>query len=162
MSGLWNQAEGYDISVLELYPIVLALFVWGSHLKNKSILFLCDNMAVVEVINSQSCRDPYLLTLLRHLVIICLYHNIWFKAKHIKGKLNFVADYISRFQINQARLVQPSLDLYPTLVPEEFRLSQIMSLPLWEHPLLRQHGMSMNAVSTSSGSSLSNSCTDTK
>ena len=35
-----------DITVLELFPILVSLYLWGSKLCNKKILFHCDNAAV--------------------------------------------------------------------------------------------------------------------
>ena len=42
-------------------------------------------------------------------MVLCMSHNICFRAKHIPGKTNVVADYISRLQEDKAKLVQPTL-----------------------------------------------------
>ena len=49
-----NIWQYYNITVLELYPIVAALALWGSYMANHSVLFLADNQAVLEVISKQS------------------------------------------------------------------------------------------------------------
>ena len=54
-----------QIAVKELFPIVLALEIWGSEMANRKILFMSDNMAVVEVINKQSSKEKCLMHLLR-------------------------------------------------------------------------------------------------
>jgi hypothetical protein len=41
-------------------------------------------MAVVEIINKQTCKDKILMRLVRRLVIAALTYNIVFRAKHIK------------------------------------------------------------------------------
>ena len=41
-----NIWQYYNIAVLELYPIVAALALWGSYMANHSVLFLADNQAV--------------------------------------------------------------------------------------------------------------------
>lgn len=46
----------FQIAIKELFPIVLALEIWGCQLQNKKILLLTDNMAIVQVINKQSRR----------------------------------------------------------------------------------------------------------
>lgn len=63
-----------QIAVKELFPIVLALEIWGSEMANRKILFMSDNMAVVEVINKQSTcsKEKCLMHLLRRLVLACL------------------------------------------------------------------------------------------
>ena len=41
----------YNISALELYPIVVAVVVWGDKWANKSVSFFTDNEALVAIIN---------------------------------------------------------------------------------------------------------------
>ena len=106
-----------QIAVKELFPIVVALEIWGSEMANRKILFMSDNMAVVEVINKQSSKEKNLMHLLRRLVMVCLSHNILFKAKHIPGKYNMVADRLSRLQFQKAREVAPYLEQRATIIP---------------------------------------------
>ena len=49
----------------EFLPILLACAVWGREWSGKLIHYHCDNMAVVEVINSRDSRDKELMHLLR-------------------------------------------------------------------------------------------------
>ena len=66
------------------------------------------------------------MSLLRFLVVHCMRFNILMNAKHIAGKTNVVSDLISRLQVSQARLCQPSLDLYPAQIPETLTLSRLL------------------------------------
>ncbi|XP_053374900.1 uncharacterized protein LOC128547160 [Mercenaria mercenaria] len=50
----WHQ---FQITVKELFPIVLALEFWSETLRDKCINFFTDNRAVVDIINKQSSRD---------------------------------------------------------------------------------------------------------
>ena len=50
-----------NIAILEFYPIVLSLHLWGSEMRNRRILFFTDNEALVHVINKQSCWDKELM-----------------------------------------------------------------------------------------------------
>lgn len=104
---------------MELFPIVLALEIWGNKLKNHKILFFSDNMDVVEIINKQSSMDKIKMRLVRRLVIAALTHNILFNAKHIPGKSNCIADHLSRFNFQEARTIAPWLDVGPTTVPSQ-------------------------------------------
>ena len=72
---------------------------------------------MVAVINSQTASDPQLMCLVCQLVVACLSYYICFRAKHIPGKINVVADFISRLQVERARLVQPCLEDLPTVIP---------------------------------------------
>ena len=50
--GLWSDDWRYrNIAILEFYPIVLSLCLWGHKMANHSILFFTDNEALVHVVN---------------------------------------------------------------------------------------------------------------
>ena len=54
----------------------------------------------------------------RKLVAICLKHNILFRAKHIPGVFNTLADSLSRLQVHTFRKLAPAqMDLQPTAIP---------------------------------------------
>jgi hypothetical protein len=109
----------YQIAIKELFPIVLALEIWGPRLANKKILFLTDNMAIVHAINKQTCKDKTLMKLIRRLVLTALTHNILFKAKHIAGKTNTLADHLSRFKFQEAFRIAPHLRPMQTEIPRD-------------------------------------------
>lgn len=71
--GKWPDNWLYkNIAILEFYPIVLSLYLWGHEMQNRCILFFTDNEALVHVINKQSCRDKALMFFMRKLVLVCL------------------------------------------------------------------------------------------
>lgn len=118
----WDQVPDLSdrqIAIKELFPIVVALELWGSTLSNKKILFMSDNAAVVQSINKQSCKEKTLMHLLRRLVLAGLSHNILFKAKHIPGKSNTLADYLSRLDFQAAFRIAPHLQPHQTVVPRD-------------------------------------------
>lgn len=53
------------ISVKDLYPILVAVKIFGQKMANHKVLFRCDNEAVVHVINSKTAKNPDLMHLLR-------------------------------------------------------------------------------------------------
>jgi hypothetical protein len=119
--GAWpNNWLTYNIAVLEFYPIVLSLYLWGQHMENQSILFFTDNEALVSVINKQTCWDKTLMFFVRKMVLICLQRNILFKAKHIPGVQNKLADSLSRLQVHIfPQLVPLQMDPQPTVIPQQ-------------------------------------------
>ena len=106
-----------NITLLELYPIWVCLELWGYLLRNHQIRFRSDNLAVVYIINKQSSKDPELMSMMRTIVLLVMKHNINLSAVHIPGILNTTADLLSRFQIEQARRINPKLQERPTHVP---------------------------------------------
>lgn len=81
------------------------------------IQFLTDNMALVSIINSQSSRSKRIMSLLRELVLLLMQFNITFKAKHIPGIDNSVADAISRRQWEKFRQLAPFAKKDPEPIP---------------------------------------------
>ena len=114
--------EGAHITVKELFPIVLAVEIWGHRLRNHKILFKTDNQAVVEIINKQTSRDSSVMSLVRRLVVAALLNNVLFRAEHIPGYTNVIPDKLSRLQFQEVRRLAPWLDPTPTPVPEHLTL----------------------------------------
>lgn len=109
---------GKNIAILEFYPIILSLFLWGDHIRDRCITFFTDNEALVHVINKTTCRDTSLMIFVRKLVLVCLKHNVLFKAKHISGFKNTLADALSRLQIQRFKQLAPAyMDPMPTVIP---------------------------------------------
>ena len=103
--------------MLEFYPIVLSLYLRGHQMQNRSILFLTDNEALVHVINKQSCKNKILMFFVRKLVLVCL-ENILFKAKHVRGVYNTLADSLSRLQVDTFKRLAPvHMEREPTDIP---------------------------------------------
>ena len=86
-----------DITILGLIPIVLVACVWGKSWPQQKILFQCDNMAVVQVLQSSTAKDSHLLKLLRYLTYFAAKFNFNFSAIHIDGKFIRGPDCLSRF-----------------------------------------------------------------
>ena len=73
--GAWTEEQklgGTDnnhIAYQELFPITLAALIWGDQWSRKRLLFNCDNMTTVLIINKGCTECPKLSTLLRRLVL---------------------------------------------------------------------------------------------
>lgn len=113
---LWKH---YHITILEFYPILAAVYIWGHEWQNRSILFYSDNIAVVSILNNQTSKEPNVMALLRLLVLKCLSLNIDFRSKHVPGKQNSISDSLSRFQFQTFRQLAPWAEKTPQIVPEE-------------------------------------------
>ena len=91
-------------------------------MKNRRVLFLTDNEALVHVINRQSCRDRDLMFFVHELVLVCLCHNVHFKAKHTPGLHNKLADSLSRLQLQTFRQLAPAhMRPFPTEIPHHLQ-----------------------------------------
>ena len=84
LCGTWpDDWKGYDITFLELYPIVLSSILWGSRFSNHTIEFHTDNLALVSIINKCSSRKTHIMSLVRVLVQSMLHFNFVFYAIYI-------------------------------------------------------------------------------
>ena len=104
-----------NIIVLEMFPIVLSIKIWGIQLANNCITFHTDNQALSEVINKKTT----VLVLLRALVLSCLQNNILFKAVHLPGVHNTKADALSRLQVTKFKSLSKDMAPEPTAVPPQ-------------------------------------------
>ncbi|XP_053405702.1 uncharacterized protein LOC123536155 isoform X1 [Mercenaria mercenaria] len=117
----WDDNIFKDITYLELIPIILAFFTWGTHLQGKKITLRSDNNSVVDIINKKSSRNNRVMCLIRQLTLSLLLNNIQVKAVHISGKVNQISDAISRFQWTRLwSLLPDQASRIPTQIPETF------------------------------------------
>ncbi|KAM3924714.1 uncharacterized protein RB166_008052 [Leptodactylus fuscus] len=116
-----------NLALLELFPIVVALSIWGEGFRNKKVKLFCDNMGVVQAINGLSASSPPVVCLLQHLVLLCLSLNAWVVAEHVPGVDNCIADALSRLQ----------WDRFRELAPQAQEIGDPWPEALWELPFGR-------------------------
>lgn len=100
-----------NLALLELFPLVVSLVLWGDRFRNKKVRFMCDNLGVVQAVNSQTANSPPVVGLLRHFVLTCLVLNVYAVAEHVPGSVNIIADSLSCFQWDRFREAAPGADL---------------------------------------------------
>ena len=106
-----------SIAFLELVPFVVAAHLWGHAWSRLRVQFLCDNMAIVNVLNSGTSKSHDIMHLLRLLTLEACRHNFVFLAAHTPGRDNFAADALSRLRLQEFRRVAPHSDLLPLPIP---------------------------------------------
>ena len=126
--GEWSKK---NICLLELYPIVLILELFGRDLQNKRVIFWTDNEALSTIINNQTSKDKEIMVLVRKLVLLGLKYNVMFRSKWLPTYDNIYADPLSRQQVDlfQQRAQRDGLILEESpapiprnLLPENFKL----------------------------------------
>ena len=116
-TGLLQQTGGLSMALMELYPIVVACVLWSERWSRKRILFHCDNMATVQIINKGRSKVPLIMKFIRKLTWTAATHNFIIHAEHVPGCINSVADALSRFQMKKFRQLVPKADQHPTPHP---------------------------------------------
>ena len=128
--GAWESGvSSCHITILELYPIVLATYLFQNEFSNKSVLFRTDNEALVPIINKGTSKDAQIMQLLRLMVSQCLKANILVRAKHIAGVDNERPDCLSRLQVDKFKSLSRGIqmDNKPVVIPEHLKLSVMLA-----------------------------------
>jgi ribonuclease HI len=120
ISGLWNLEQSKEhINLLELRAVVLGLEHFLQKVQGKIVLIRSDNSTVVTYINRQGgTKSPSLCMMTWKLLCWCLDHQITLKAVHIPGRLNLLADSLSRRM---------------SVLPTEWQLNQCVADRLFDH-----------------------------
>lgn len=106
-----------DITVLELFPLLVAVHIWGEKLRNKKICFRCDNIAVVHIVNTMTSKSDRVMVILRAFTLLCLKLNVIVRSAHVSGVFNNLADALSRLQIQKFRKLAPEAEPMPEPIP---------------------------------------------
>ena len=119
----WSQAFAMErIPQQELLPIVMACMLWGRQWQGQHICCHCDDMAVVQVVNSGYSTDKRLMRLIRCWFFVAAHWKLSVRAVHIAREENVAAGALSRdymhlfFQVTSKACRSPAP--IPPAVPE--------------------------------------------
>lgn len=82
----------WNLTLLELFPILVAAVLWVDLFRNRKVCFHCDNLEVVTAINQLSVSSPPVVKVLQQLVLEGLSLNASVVAKHMTGISNNIKD----------------------------------------------------------------------
>lgn len=95
--GMWNTRVAFKSSnYRELLTVLLGVMSFRDHLKGKVIQLLSDNVTTVSYLNHMGGPSLELSQLARAVWAECLENSITLIARHLPGKINVTADYLSR------------------------------------------------------------------
>ncbi|CAG2257766.1 unnamed protein product [Mytilus edulis] len=109
--------ESFSMAYLELYPIVISAILWGHEWSTKRILFDCDNMSSVYIINKGRSKCNVIMNLVRRLTWCAAKFNCVVHAAHVPGKENNIADALSGYQMKWFRQLAPAALPNPCTCP---------------------------------------------
>jgi hypothetical protein len=89
-------AASLHINEKELLAVIIAAHRWAPYWANHTVKFLSDNSVTVYSINKCTSRNPFLMKCLRSLFWLSATYNFCFLARHVPGKSNAQADFLSR------------------------------------------------------------------
>ena len=121
--GAWLPAQvSQSIKYKELFPILMAAYLWGPLGASKQVNFLSDNCSVVEILWSGTSRAPTIMSLGRYLSLLAAHHSFSFTASPVRGKSNPIADSPSHFQFQRFRRLASHAGSIPTHIPQQLLL----------------------------------------
>lgn len=135
VSGTWPQSSStWHINLLEMQAVWEALQFWEIKCAQQQILVLSDNTTVVAYIQkSGGTKSPQLCMLAYNLLMWCREKGIRLRARHIPGRLNVLADALSR----KGQMLHTEWSLHPEI------FKWICSL--WESPQIDLFATRWNA-----------------
>ena len=84
------------ITYQELFAVILSAKRWGKLWQGMHLIVRSDNAATVAAVNKSTSRSPELMSLIRDLFWLSVQFDFRLTAAFIPGKLNILADRISR------------------------------------------------------------------
>ena len=108
-----------SIKYKELFPILIAAYLWGPLRASKQVNFLSDNCSVVEILRSGTLRAPNIMSLGRYLSLLAARHSFSFTASPVRGRSNLIADSPSHFQFQRFCRLASHADSIPTQILQQ-------------------------------------------
>eukprot|EP00731_Ephydatia_muelleri_P007101 Em0003g1349a len=112
-----NASQLRSIQWQELFAIVAAASTWGHLWAGLRIHFHCDNLPIVQAWARQSAKHPDLMRLLQTLFLVAAQHSFTIRLSHLPGRLNSIADALSRNNLPLFFTLAPQADPQPTPTP---------------------------------------------
>ena len=124
-SGLWSPSfKQQHINVLEMEAVLLALKAFAVHVRGHSVLLATDNTTVAAYVNKQGgTHSQTLCNLAVEIALWCTQNKVHIKARYLPGRLNALADCLSR----KGNIVQTEWSLSPRVASQIFHLGQASS-----------------------------------
>ena len=92
-----------SMAFMELYPIVVAAYIFGKEWKAKKIMFVCDNQSVVSILCKGRSKCPHIMKLMRTLTWLALINNFYFSSIYIESRKIFTLIFCRVFRWRNSR-----------------------------------------------------------
>jgi hypothetical protein len=100
----FDHRPGWSIAHWEAINIFVALQVFSHLLQGQLVTIWCDSRVAVSVLQAGRCQDPILHAIARNIWLWLSSIDCEVEFRHISGKLNQVADLLSRWSSSRQPL----------------------------------------------------------
>ena len=90
----------YNITILEMFAIIICLKLWGNNFKGKKLQMFCDNQAVCHVINTGKSKCTILQDCLREIAFLAACYEFQIRMVHLSSECNRLSDHLSRWDLD--------------------------------------------------------------
>ena len=95
----WLPREAHHITHFEMVNIVVTPKLWKTQWEHKQITIFCDNMACVQVLQTDRGRDAFLLQCAREIWLLSALYDFTLIVQHRLGHENILAHCLSRWHL---------------------------------------------------------------
>ena len=103
-----------DIQFKELYAVLQAILRWGHQWKHKHVIFHIDNQVDVQALENDTNRSPYVMTVLRMVVMLAAQLEFSYSSSWLSSSANVLADCASRYMYTHLFSLAPYLNRQAT------------------------------------------------
>jgi hypothetical protein len=96
----------------EAYAILFAFAKWGSTWRGHTVIIMCDNSTIVSCLNSKSIKGDA-IHVLQLIFLVAALDDIEIFSEWLSTKENWIADALSRFQIDKVTNFFPQFNSHP-------------------------------------------------
>ena len=104
LGGVWGQqvyvspiiGKTLKIVHLEMLNVVVALRLWATDWAHSAVKLFCDNLAVVQVVQTSKTKDSFLAACIRNVWLLMATYDIDLQVQLIAGSKNDIDDLLSR------------------------------------------------------------------
>lgn len=154
-SGLWSEQESaLHVNELEMLAVLRALQFWAPILRGLPVLILSDNSTVVAYLSKQGgTRSRSLCNRAIEVLTFADASNIPLQARHIPGRLNVMADALSRQRVFHTEwTLSPQvfswiLQMFPKMTCDLFATRFNAKLPRFVSPFPDPTALAVDALS---------------
>ena len=101
-----RQYRGKHIDWKEAYALLFALAKWGASWYGRTVIAMCDNSVIVPALNSKSVKGEAIHPL-QLIFLTAALNDIELLSEWLSTKENWIADALSRFQIDKVANLFP-------------------------------------------------------
>ena len=150
--GFWDiEMSQKHSNIRELMAVLLSIRAFRSHIENKTIQILSDNVTTVAYINHMGGPMEELTDIAKLIWAEAVQYNITIVARHLSGKLNTLADGLSRAVDKHEWMLARPLFLYldevwgPHTI-DRFASAASSQLPIYNSRFQDPNGMNVDAL----------------